>query len=574
MSRSKIKVLFHSNHSKILTGFGKNMKNILLELYKNNDDIEVFEAANGAKMGVDLMTPWKSYGTFPSDKNLLQEIENNGAKKQAASYGFYCIDEIIEKVKPDIYIGIEDIWAFRQFETKPWWRKTKKIIWTTLDSVPMLDQTLKTYSECDQMLVWASFAEKEMKRLGCENVKTLHGAVDYSHFYKLENRKDIRSKFGITDEFVIGFVFKNQLRKSVPNLLEGFKRFKESYPESKAKLLLHTDWESNHKTWDIAKYIKEKKIDPKDVLCTYICDNCGKYFVSPYKGEEVECKLCGSQKSSKTKTTTSPVSEEDLNEIYNLMDVYCHPFTSGGQELPIQEAKSAGLITLVTNYSCGEDSCHPNQGGLPLSWNEYREPNTHFVKASTDPESIYKNLKKVFHMTPEEKQKYIKRGKKNIKDNFSVESTITKLKKIIIDLNNKKTFFKKTEETKTEEEKKTVTIDSLLGNEGAKNRLLIVIPESAGDVLMVNSLLGNVKEMYPEKNIYISTKPEYKPMIDDNPFVYKIIPYSQKFDNLHFLEGKGANNGYFEIAFLPHLLTQRLHAYHHNGSDKIQFFTE
>ena len=63
-------------------------------------------------------------------------------------------------------------------------------------------------------------------------------------------------------------------------------------------------------------------------------------------------------------------------------------------------------------------------------------------------------------------------------------------------------------------------------------------------------------------------------MIDDNPFVYKIIPYSQKFDNLHFLEGKGANNGYFEIAFLPHLLTQRLHAYHHNGSDKIQFFTE
>ena len=50
------------------------------------------------------------------------------------------------------------------------------------------------------------------------------------------------------------------------------------------------------------------------------------YFVSPYKGEEVgKCKLCGSQKSSKTKTTTSPVSEEDLNEIYNLMDVYCPP---------------------------------------------------------------------------------------------------------------------------------------------------------------------------------------------------------------------------------------------------------
>ena len=29
------------------------------------------------------------------------------------------------------------------------------------------------------------------------------------------------------DDFIIGFVFRNQLRKSVPNLLEGFKVFKE-----------------------------------------------------------------------------------------------------------------------------------------------------------------------------------------------------------------------------------------------------------------------------------------------------------------------------------------------------------
>ena len=40
------------------------------------------------------------------------------------------------------------------------------------------------------------------------------------------------------------------------------------------------------------------------------------------------------------------VSEKELNEVYNLMDVYCHPFTSGGQEIPIQEAKLTELITL------------------------------------------------------------------------------------------------------------------------------------------------------------------------------------------------------------------------------------
>ena len=78
------------------------------------------------------------------------------------------------------------------------------------------------------------------------------------------------------------------------------------------------------------------------------------------------------------------------------MDVYCHPFTSGGQEIPIQEAKLTELITLVTNYSCGEDNCTPQSGGLPLEWNEYREPGTQFIKASTIPSSISKQLGQKF----------------------------------------------------------------------------------------------------------------------------------------------------------------------------------
>ena len=71
------------------------------------------------------------------------------------------------------------------------------------------------------------------------------------------------------------------------------------------------------------------------------------------------------------------------------MDVYCHPFTSGGQEIPVQEAKLTELITLVTNYSCGEDNCTVESGGLPLEWSEYREPGTQFIKASTKPLSIF-----------------------------------------------------------------------------------------------------------------------------------------------------------------------------------------
>jgi len=42
-------------------------------------------------------------------------------------------------------------------------------------------------------------------------------------------------------------------------------------------------------------------------------------------------------------------------------------------------------------------------------------------------------------------------------------------------------------------------------------------------------------------------------------------------DNLHFLEGSGDHEGFFDMAFLPHYGTQRFHNYHHNGKDKTQF---
>ena len=567
MSHSKIKVLIQSNYSRMVTGFGKNMRNILLALHED-PDIEVFEAANGVPYGRDVMTPWESYGTYPTSPAILKLIEKEPQKKRAAQYGFYCIDDIVNKVQPDVFLGIEDVWAFREYESKPWWGKTKKIIWTTLDSLPILDQAIQFEPKCDKMLVWATFAEKAMKKLGHKNVSTLHGAVDYSHFKPLKNKNELRNQHGLDSDFVIGFVFKNQLRKSVPNLLEGFKLFKEKKPEISTKLLLHTDWGEKSMGWDIPKYIKEKKINNEDVLATYVCHKCDDYFIQPYSGEDKDCSSCGSEKSVKTKNSGKGVGEKELNEIYNLMDVYCHPFTSGGQEIPIQEAKSAGLITLATNYSCGTDSCYERQGGIPLKWNEYREPNTQFIKASTCPKDICNKLKKVYEMDEESKSKLINKGIDYVHKNYSVSTTIGKLKKIIKKVNKTKKQGSETEEKKSE---KKIKIQDFLKEIPLKNRIAVILPRSAGDVLIANSLMENLQSLYPDKKIFFVTQPEYYDLINDNPYVYKVIPYSQSFEDLHSIEGRSGNEGIFDIAFLPHCMTQKTHSYIHNGKDKNQF---
>lgn len=551
----------------MVTGFGKNMKNILLNLFKD-EDIEVIEASNGVYYGSDTKTPWKSYGTAPSDPSIINLINSDPSKTQSASYGLYTIDKIIEEYNPDVYVGIEDIWAFREFEKKPWWNKIPKIIWTTLDSVPLLTEAKFVHDNCEKFLVWASFAEEEMKKIGCNNTETLHGAVDYSNFKPLHNREDIRKRFSIFDEFVIGFVFKNQLRKSVPNLLEGFKIFKENNPNSNAKLLLHTDWSEKTHGWDILRLVEEKKIPIKDLLASYICNKCSNYFINQYIGEEKDCPACGSKKSVFTKSSTVGVSESQLNEIYNCMDVYCHPFTSGGQELPIQEAKSAGLITLVTSYSCGTDSCFEHQGGIPLKWSEYREPHTQFIKATTCPVDISEKLRMVFEMSKEQKNALISKGKNYIENNFCVKKITNRLKNHILEVYKNFSYNKQELE---ENSQKIPNFEDLLDPEDEGKRIAVVIPKSEQDVYLANSLIGNLKCLYPNYNIYFITKPEYYELVEDNHNIHKLIPYQDGIDSIFILEGRSAHKGFFEIAFLLHATTQKFICYQHNGKDKIQF---
>ncbi len=96
-----------------------------------------------------------------------------------------------------------------------------------------------------------------------------------------------------------------------------------------------------------------------------------------------------------------------------------------------------------------------------------------------------------------------------------------------------------------------------------------VMPESSVDVFISTSLLKSVKEKYPDYNLYFATKPEYFHILQGNPYIYKTIPYNEQFDSTLYLEGVGDNKGFFEIAFTPHITTQRVNNYIHNCKDLI-----
>jgi glycosyltransferase involved in cell wall biosynthesis len=634
----KKKVLLQTDFSLAKTGFGRNAKSILRYLYKTNKyDIVHYCCGINWSHPELKRTPWKSVGSLPDNQQELEQINRDPNLARMASYGQYNLDKIIEQEKPDVYIATQDIWGVDFAIDKPWFNKINSVIWTTLDSLPILPSAIEKAPKIKNYWIWSDFATKELHRMGFSHVKTVHGSLEEDKFYKLsdEKRLNLRKENNIPENaFIVGFVFRNQLRKSVPNLLEGYANWKKENPNIKnTYLLLHTHWGEG---WNIHKLAEEYGINNQEILTTYVCKNCGNYEIKPFSGQDLNCKFCKAQKSQITTNVGLGVSEEQLNEVYNLMDVYCHPFTSGGQEIPIQEAKLTELITLVTNYSCGEEMCYPEAESLPLDWFEYREHGTEFKKASTDPKSITNQINKVFNMSREERSRMGKKARDWTIKNFSVNAVgktienfidscdkvdhsssfskespnpnalvpeindneqwilflyhnILNLKNIDknddgfkhwmqqisqgakrIDIEN---YFRQVAQNDLQKMQTTQgdAFEAILGKDDKGKRVLMVMPESAGDVLMLSSLFPSFKKVYPDYNLYIATKPEYKSILDGNEYVYKVLDYNPQMDNLLWLEGHGDHQGYFEIAFLPHVGTQRLLNYLHNGKDKIEF---
>lgn len=666
MNRKK-RVLFHSDFALAKTGFGRAMKALLSQLYKTGK-YDLHHVCCGIHEGAEDLnsTPWKSYGSVPSDQAKLHELSKDPNQARVLGYGAHTIDDHIKNIKPDVYIGVQDFWGLDYTIDKSWFKKINSCLWITLDSLPLLQPAVKRANDIPNYWVWSNFAEKEMHRLGHKQVKTIHGPIDDSKFYRLsdEKRKELRLKNNLPeDAFIIGFVFRNQLRKLVPNLMEGYKMWRDAHPEIKnAYLLLHTNFSEG---WNIKSQAEQHGVDTKEILTTYICRACHRYevksfddridkfkkdengnFIFDKNGNKVEqeldpqnkhCNACRTKNSQITTGVGFGVSEEELNEVYNLMDVYVHPFTSGGQEIPIQEAKLAELVTLVTNYSCGEECCEPEAHSLALDWAKYLEHGTEFIKASTYPSSIKEQLDKFLSMTEVERKEWGKKAREWTIKNFSAKNVSKSIEEFLdncallnendssifnteevknenpdaeipenlLDKEWVKTLYKNILDSETDEsnegfqywmselgknterssienyfrkvakdallKKQKIEFKDILGKEDEGKRLLIVMPQSAGDVFWCTSLLPSIKETYPDYNIYFATKKEYADILDGNEYIYKVLDYHPIMDNLLWAEGAGGNKGYFEISFLPFIGTQRMLNYLHNGKDKLAF---
>jgi hypothetical protein len=633
----KKRVLFLTDYAGAFTGFGKQCKLLLTYLYKTGK-YEILNAAQGTpKHGAHTEKyPWKTIGVLPDDPQKIQQINQDPNLARSAAYGTLEINNIVKDFKPDVIFSINDTWGSQFVIDMPFFKKIPTVCWNTFDSLPLLPDTIEKANKISNYWTWSDFARKEFHKLGFNHVKNQYPLVNTNNFYKLPDSKiaEIKTRFGLPQNaFIIGFVFRNQLRKLINTQIEAYALFKKHNPEVKNTFLYtHTHYGEG---WDIHRLCKQYGVDPREVLCTYICKETRQYFIAPFHGQDIENPIT-KKKTLITVNVGIGVSDEQLNEIYNIFSLYSHPATSGACELPCVEAALTEKIITTAPYSFGEDIIENNKGSIPMKFAFYTEHGTQFLKSQPSTYELSKIFKKVYDMKFQVKNKMGQDSRKWALDNYSIETNgkiieefidaqefknevdfefnansnknpnpdvkiepnadnkewIKSLYKLILDtkvsdqdeglvhwlqkLDQKvpkdqiENYFRQV--AKQEISKNNpVNFEELLDKEDNGKRLLYVMPESIGDIYLSTSLFKNIKKQYSNYNLYVATKPEYFEILEGNPYIHRIIQYIPQMDQLLWLEGLGDHKGFFEIAFLPHMGTQRMLDYLHNGKTNIQF---
>ncbi len=467
------------------------------------------------------------------------------------------------------------------------------------------------------------------------SVKTVFGCLNADEYspISLEEKNELRQRNKIDlDTTIFIQLGRNQLRKLFPASLESFKKFKSIYPEKKAKLLFHCSW-SEPGGWPLERLIKDFGVSPADVLTTYFCRACGGWEVKPFTGEDQKCGLCQSDKSQVTAGITSGISNRELSKVYGIADASISAFTSGGMEYTNPQSLLCGLPLLCSDYSSGEDFVK-NDFVFKLDGSFTYEVQTGFKKHVPNQDTMVSFFQKICTMSVEERQNIGAIGREWALANFDVDvagkhlenwidsrpehnwdfkvpevvdlknpnaqipqisdngewvKTLYKdILKMTVDENDEgwkhwmkslqmgmrreeiHNYFKKVGTEENAKHTKPVNFEDIL-NPNDKKRLLLIMPESIGDVFLLTALFRSIREQYPRPDwsFYFATKAENVEIIGGNENLDYAISYVPEMDNHLWLTGMGDHKGYFNVVLHPYFGTQRSLDYLNNAQDNI-----
>ena len=259
-------------------------------------------------------------------------------------YGYDVVFPNLMQHQPDFLVTLADVgWqsgfieGVREAKKQGW--RGKWIMYTPVDTHAWAMGWDEIFKQPDINVSMAKFGKQQMSLHGIDNTLLEHG-VDLNAFKPVEDREVVKKRFSLNNKFVVGFVGRNQTRKMLDRLMLAFSHFAKN--KSDVILLMHTDEEPSGQGWSM------------------------KYMQWLYKIED---------KISLTKTgldiySRQNIGENMMNEIYNMMDVFCYMTGGEGFGLPGIECQSAGTPLLMTDCSTALDLCR-DENKIPVLKDAY-----------------------------------------------------------------------------------------------------------------------------------------------------------------------------------------------------------
>ena len=181
----------------------------------------------------------------------------------------------------------------------------------------------------DQLSTFTEYGRKMLLNLNPElksKIRVIPHGNNMKNYYPIESqieKSNFRKQYfgDNADKLIVGCVNRNQSRKDIPTTIFGFMEYWESHNKN-ALLYLHMD-PKDPMGWDLRTILKQTPlIEGKD------------YMFPPetekgYKGTSVE----------------------DMNKIYNSLDVFLSTATGGGWELTVTEAMACRVPTIIPRHT-------------------------------------------------------------------------------------------------------------------------------------------------------------------------------------------------------------------------------
>jgi len=280
--------------------------------------------------------------------------------------------------KADMLVTIKEPWVFRHI-----FRHAINFVpMAIIDHSPVSSAITARLQTAFKVIAVSRFGQLELRNKHIESTYIPHG-VRCDVYKQLEDKAKCKELFYLDpDAFVVGVVAMNRVRKRIPRMLRGFKRFVELNPDVKIQMMLWTNIQPTNPQ-DTVVGVSDSGVN----LLPEIVDLELNEIVHWPKWDDIE-KIGGLPE-------WDPQGGWDMVKLYNAMDA--HFLCSGGEAvgLPYLESAACGVYSVGTDYAGATEHIGP---GITVPYSDYEINNTPGVRyVMADIDKMAEGLTKILN---------------------------------------------------------------------------------------------------------------------------------------------------------------------------------